>query len=320
MNWALASTIGNQVNALVHVLRRIGRTGLLAFLLAAGTSACPSNQTADGFETVWDPIEGFNRTIFQINQGIDFILIRPVSATYRQVVPDPLQEIVTNVLRHLRTPVILINELLQGDWEGAEVAATRFFLNTIVGVAGIADVAAYVDPDLAFQAEDFGQTLAVWGVGDGPYLVLPILGPSNLRDTGGLVVDIATEYVLFPDSDPLTVGRIVLTGVDARSRSMDALDEIERSSIDFYAAIRSLYAQNRRSQIYDGSPPPTGSFPDFEDFEDFEDEPGDAQDQPPRAEAPPQSDILVSEARPPVQSGAPDALILDLEPLRKSAP
>ena len=192
----------NQVNALVHVLRRIGRTGLLAFLLAAGTSACASNQTADGFETVWDPIEGFNRTIFQINQGIDFILIRPVSATYRQVVPDPLQEIVTNVLRHLRTPVILINELLQGDWEGAEVAATRFFLNTIVGVAGIADVAAYVDPDLAFQAEDFGQTLAVWGVGDGPYLVLPILGPSNLRDTGGLVVDIATEYVLFPDSDP----------------------------------------------------------------------------------------------------------------------
>ena len=285
-------------------------------LLAVLATGCASSRDPGGFETAYDPLEPLNRSIFKVNQAVDFVVIRPISETYHQVVPDPLEDMVTSFLRNLRTPVILLNELLQGDWEGAEVAATRFFLNTTVGIGGLIDIAGYGNPDLAYRSEDFGQTLGVWGVGNGPYLVIPLLGPSNLRDGAGRIVDVATDPLTYADSDTLTFTRLGLTAVDARSRSLDALDEIERSSIDFYAAIRSLYWQNRRSEIFDGAPPTTDSFPDFEEFEDedFED------NSRPTDPAAPEPDTLLSEASPPVTSGVADMLILDLEPRRESGP
>jgi len=293
-----------------------------ALLLAVLTTGCASSQDTGGFETVYDPLEPLNRSVFKVNQAFDFILVKPVSATYRQVVPDPLKDMVTNFLRHLKTPVILLNELLQGDLKGAEVAATRFFLNTIVGVGGLVDIAGYGNPELAYRSEDFGQTMAVWEMGAGPYLVVPLLGPSSVRDGVGFVGDIAAESVIFPNYDPLSVGRIVMTAVDARSRSLDALNEIERSSIDFYAAVRSLYWQNRRSEIFDGAPPTTDAFPDFEDFEDFEDFDDEGiQDNSGQTDtAPTDPDMLLSEAQPMGTSGVGNMLILDLEPWRESGP
>lgn len=315
----MASKNCNKCNILWGQHGRFGRSGLVVLLLAVFTSACASSQTADRFGAPYDPLEPLNRSIFKVNQAVDFIVLRPVSETYRQVVPDPLQDMVTNVLRNLRTPVVLLNELLQGDWEGAEVAATRFFLNTTVGIGGLIDIAGYGNPDLAYRSEDFGQTLGVWGVGNGPYLVIPLLGPSNLRDGAGRIVDVATDPLIYVDSDALSFTRLGLAIVDGRSRSLDALDEIERSSIDFYAAIRSLYLQNRRSEIFDGSPPISDAFPEFEDFEDFEDDGFDDSSRPP-APAPVEPDTLLSEALPPVTSGVTGMLILDLEPLRKSDP
>ena len=270
------------------------------------TSACASSQNADGFQTVYDPLEPLNRSIFKVNEAVDFIVLQPVAATYRQVVPDPLQEMVTNFLRNLATPVTLLNELLQGDWEGAEVAATRFFLNSTVGLAGVIDIAGYNTPELAHRSEDFGQTLGVWGVGDGPYLVLPLLGPSNLRDGLGRVVDTASDPLTYYDDETFAWTRLGLTAVDGRARTLDPLDEIKRSSIDFYAAVRSLYWQNRRSEIFDGTPPIEDTFPDFDDFEDedFED-----------SGLP--STVQLSEARPTIGAGHTDVLILDLEHLRE---
>lgn len=302
----------NKCKALSFRHGRLRLRGVAAFLLAALVSACASGRSPENFGTVYDPLEPLNRSIFKINQAADFLVIRPVSATYRQVVPDPLQDMVTNFLRNLQTPVILLNEVLQGDWEGAEVALTRFFLNSSVGVGGLVDIAGYGNPELAYRSEDFGQTLGVWGVGDGPYLVLPLLGPSNVRDGFGRVVDVASDPLTYVESDTLRLTRTGLTVVDARSRSLDALDEIERSSIDFYAAIRSLYWQSRRSEIYDGAPPVSQEFPEFEDFEDFQDPVDSNRWEEPRA---PDTGPLLSEAVPP-PAMAPAELILDLEPLR----
>ncbi len=328
MGWALASKNFNKCNTLLRQYERAARTCLVAALVTLLVSACASSQSSEGYEEVWDPIEPFNRAVFQVNEAVDFMIIRPIAATYRQVVPDPLQEMVTNFLRNLKTPIILVNELLQGDWEGAEVAATRFFLNSSLGLGGILDIAGYGNPDLAYRSEDFGQTLAVWGVGDGPYLVLPILGPSNLRDGTGLVVDTLADPVTYAvDDETFDWVRLGLTAVDTRARLLDPLDEIRASSLDFYAAVRSLYWQNRRSEIYDGNPPASDAFPDFEDFEDedfedFDDEVLDDSSRP-TVLGPVPSGAFLSEATPPVATTAlasTDILILDLEPLRKTDP
>lgn len=295
---------------------RITGSLLITLTFAALTSACASTQSAEGFQRAYDPLEPLNRSIFQVNQAVDFAVIRPISATYRQVVPDPLEDMVTNFLRNLATPVTLLNELLQGDWEGAEVAATRFFLNSTVGLAGLIDIAGYNTPELAHRSEDFGQTLGVWGIGDGPYLVIPLLGPTNLRDGTGRVVDIATDPLTYYDNETFTWTRLGLTVVDARSRSLDALDEIERSSIDFYAAIRSLYRQNRRSEIFDGAPPLVDDFPDFEDIED-ESTNDNARSPVDQSGASP---VQLSQARLRLREEIPHVLTLDLDPLRKWNP
>ncbi len=313
MDWALASKNFNKCKVLLGQHGRFFRSFLITILFAAMTSACASRQSDDGFQTVYDPLEPLNRSIFQVNEAVDFIVIRPISATYRQVVPDPLQEMVTNFLRNLATPVTLLNELLQGDLEGAEVAVTRFFLNSTVGLAGLIDIAGYNTPELAHRSEDFGQTLGVWGVGDGPYLVLPLLGPTNLRDGVGRIVDTASDPLTYYDDETFAWTRLGLTAVDARARSLDALDEVKRSSIDYYAAIRSLYWQNRRSEIFDGAPPQTDSFPDFDDFDDEEFDDSGVAPVAPAGE----TTVQLSEARPPAHEDFAEMLILDLEPLRE---
>jgi phospholipid-binding lipoprotein MlaA len=289
--------------------RRAGTWASLVFAL--GLSACASiDQGAGGVDSANDPLEPLNRAVFQVNQAVDTVIIRPVTVTYQTIVPDPAQQWVTNLLRTLRQPIVLANELLQGDWEGAEVAAARLALNTTLGL-GFIDIAAEIDPRYAWRSEDFGQTLAVWGVGEGPYLVLPIIGPSNPRDATGLAVDwFADPYRLgnvYDQERVLNYTRIGLAIVDQRSQSMAALDEIERSSVDFYASIRSLYRQLRAAEIRDGAPAETDSF----DIPDFEDEP--APEEAPVddvSESPPYESMMAE-----VPDGAPGRLILDLDPV-----
>lgn len=226
----------------------------------------------------YDPIEPVNRAIFRFNNVADDYVIRPIANTYETVVPEPIQMNVRNVLRNLRQPVIFANEVLQGDWEGAEVAISRFFLNSTVGLLGLVDIASF-DKRLAYRTEDFGQTLGHWGVPEGPYLVLPILGPSTARDTAGIIVDtLADPFRILTgaaDVDPaVNYGRAAVTYIDARAETFDGLDELERSSVDFYAAVRSAYRQTRIAAINDAdqSAAPLVDIPVYDDFE-FEETP-----------------------------------------------
>jgi phospholipid-binding lipoprotein MlaA len=198
-----------------------------------------------------DPLEVPNRFIFAMNQTLDVAIIRPIAVLYRDLVPEYLRERVHLFLRNLGEPVTLANDLLQGEWDRAGTTADRFLLNSTGGVLGFWDVAT--DLGHPYHDEDFGQTLGVHGVGEGPYLVLPILGPSNLRDATGKVVDIFLDpFTYIADEtgkEEWQLYRFALDGLDFRTRNLETLDEIERDALDFYARLRSLYRQRREALI-----------------------------------------------------------------------
>jgi len=200
-----------------------------------------------------DPLEPINRLIFGINDILDKILIEPVAKTYKAIVPTPARNGVQNFIRNLETPLIVANSLLQGKFGDAGVATARFFINTTVGIGGLVDVAK--SSGLTYKSEDFGQTLATWGFGDGFYIVLPILGPSSFRDGIGLAADTYADPVrIIADNtgkEWIYYTRAGLEGVDYRSRMITAIDDLRRNSLDYYAAARSAYGQKRASLIDD---------------------------------------------------------------------
>ena len=241
--------------------RKLG-TLVLACVASLTLAACAGGRTAG---EIADPAEGVNRGIFAFNEVVDTAVLRPVAKGYRAVVPQPARTGVRNFLRNLKTPTILANNLLQGDVKGAGTTLTRFVVNTLVGVGGLFDVAA--KGGLAYREEDFGQTLGKWGAGSGPYLVLPILGPSSARDGVGLVVDTYTDplrlWLMNTDKEEWYIGKVVLASVDKREALLDVLDDLKRNSIDYYAAMRSAYAQRRESEISNQGASGTGDLPDI---------------------------------------------------------
>lgn len=256
---------------------------LAAATLMASLAACATPPPADdaeavaAFEEANDPIEPLNRYFFEFNLGLDRLFLRPAAEIYRGALPTPVRDGVRNFLVNLRSPVIFANDVLQGETERASQTFGRFATNTFAGVGGIFDVAGGDNPDLnggiPFHDEDFGQTLGVYEVSEGPYLVLPILGPSNPRDTTGLVVDAFMDPLGYMTSTGVSIARFGVEGLDRRSRNIETLDEIERTSIDYYATVRSLYRQFRRSQILndntDDTPIPEISI-EFEDDDEQE--------------------------------------------------
>ena len=212
-----------------------------------------------------DPFEGANRVFFDVNQALDNVLLRPVAVVYKHAVPDFAQDGVRNFMNNLNSPVIFANDLLQGETDRAGVTLLRFGINSTIGVGGLVDVAK--DLDIPYHDEDFGQTLGTWGVGEGPYLYFLVMGPSNLRDITGFVVDRGFDpltYVNWGNGDLqyAPVARTVLNVIDIRARNIETLDEIERSSVDYYASIRSLYRQSRADAIRNGAP--STDLPDFD--------------------------------------------------------
>lgn len=211
-----------------------------------------------------DPFEGSNRFFFGVNQVVDDVILRPTAIVYRSVLPDFAQDGVHNFLGNLNSPVILVNDLLQGEGDRAGNTVVRFGINSTVGVLGLFDVAT--DWGYPYHDEDFGQTLAVWGVGDGPYFYFPIMGPSSARDFTGFVVDRAFDPLTYvgwgDDYEYVPIARTVLNVLDLRSRNIETLDDIERTSVDYYASIRSLYRQSRADSIRNGAP--GSQLPDFE--------------------------------------------------------
>jgi len=230
-------------------------------VLSLSVAACAATPNASDPEAVAeyneinDPLEPFNRAMFELNRGLDTLILRPAATLYRGFIPPPIQDIVSNFLNNLKTPVVLLNDVLQGESDRAITTLSRFAINTTVGVLGFGDPAS--DMGYPSHKEDFGQTLATWGVDGGPYLVLPILGPSNPRDTVGKVVDTLTDpvwqYAQNTDKEYIPNERLVAESIDFRARNIEAIDDLERTSLDYYAAVRSLYRQVRADEIKNGA-------------------------------------------------------------------
>lgn len=237
-----------------------GRAGLVGVLVCVGLVAGCATPPEDPieraeYEATNDPLEPMNREIFTFNMAVDDAVLEPVARGYREVVPAEARDSLRNFFNHIESPVIFINDVLQGEGGRAAETAMRFFVNSTAGFLGFFDVAA--DYGLERHSEDFGQTLAVWGVDEGPYLMLPILGPSNVRDTVGKVADtFMNPFGYVAANNGLTavnLGANVVEGVDTRSRHIEELEDIEKTALDLYATIRSLYRQNRESEILNGA-------------------------------------------------------------------
>ena len=232
-----------------------GAAALLLLVAGCALPPAPGDDAAlEAYAEANDPFEPMNRYVFALNLFLDEMLLKPFAGYYHVALPDFAEDAVRNVVRNLHAPTILANDLFQGKIGRAGDTAGRFLVNSTVGVGGLIDVGA--DLGMRYHSEDFGQTLGTFGVGEGLYVMLPLLGPSNTRDSVGRIVD----YLL----DPLTwvgyglalgyvnLARVTAEGLDTRARNLDTLSKLEQQSIDFYATVRSLYRQHRRDAIDDG--------------------------------------------------------------------
>lgn len=226
---------------------------------AAQTGTSTGNTGVDGAATndqdnARDPLEGFNRAMYTFNDKLDKYALKPLAKGYRAITPAPVSKGISNFFGNLHDPVIMLNNLLQGKPGQAVSDLGRFLVNTTVGIAGLFDVASRWG--LQKHNEDFGQTLAVWGVGDGPYLVLPFFGPSNLRDGPAMIVD----WEAYPPNhmeERSTRDKLLLVEViDKRAQLLDASDILNQAAgQDPYVFVREASRQRRRNLIYDGNPP-----------------------------------------------------------------
>jgi phospholipid-binding lipoprotein MlaA len=246
-------------------------TGLLAFGLAVPAGAqtppqsapdAPASQkamrNADG-----DPWEKLNRGVFLVSGALDIAVIRPVTVFYKRVTPRPGREGVHNVIDNLNQPVIFANQVLQARPRYAAATAGRFVMNSALGFGGLFDLAS--GAGLPERPTNFGQTLGRYGVGAGPYVFLPIAGPSSVRDSAGKLVDIALDpftWIRFGGDGYFTGSRVVLGGLDARAAADPTLRYIQKTSTDPYATLRSAYQQNARF-LDDGGKVDVKSLPDF---------------------------------------------------------
>lgn len=240
--------------------RRLPRAASIGMaLLALALNACAPKPPPDDpdaiadYKEANDPLEPTNRVFYGINNALDTVIMRPLALAYRYAVPSPVRDGMHNVLSNLGTPATLANDILQGKPDRAGDTTARFVINSTAGVLGIFDPATkwgYPSHD-----SDFGLTLAVWGVGGGPFLFLPVLGPTNPRDAIGFGADTALDPFTWmgPPSDiALTAfkwSRYGLNAVDARERYLDATSQIKKTALDPYATFRSLFRQHRQAEV-----------------------------------------------------------------------
>lgn len=240
-------------------IKKVSGIAVIGVILA-GCASQPQN-----VDDVNDPIEGVNRAVFGFNEVIDTWFLRPAATLYRGLLPPPIQDGIHNMLSNLSTPIILVNDLLQGEPDRAMTTLSRFAINSTVGVLGFGDPAE----EMGYKPhdEDFGQTMAVWGVGEGPYIVLPIFGPSNPRDVVGRVVDHFTDPLTMwannTGRDNFPMGRAIVSAVDTRAYYYDAIEDMRKNSLDPYSAMRSFYRQRRSSEIMNSDAPTVSPAPNL---------------------------------------------------------
>ncbi|MEO0695636.1 MAG: VacJ family lipoprotein [Pseudomonadota bacterium] len=247
---------------------------------AEPTSAATEPARSVGVTSDEDPWEGFNRDMFKVQTFLDDNLLVPAAKTYRAVTPERGRRSLRRFLSNLRSPAVFFNDVLQGEVGRAGKTLSRFVINTTIGAGGLADPAQQMG--IAGHNEDFGQTLAVWGIDSGPYVVMPFLGPSTVRDSLALIPQIALDPLNYIRTPPAGYARVSRGGagiVSGREPLIEPLQDIRESSLDYYSSFRSFYIQARRQQILNGRTDfnalpdfdDLGDFDDFEDFEDFED-------------------------------------------------
>ena len=235
---------------------------VLASSASAGTDGNNSlSKKSKKPEVVKDCFEGLNRATFSLNQGLDKVIFKPVAKGYRKL-PSPVRTGTSNALENLSSLVTIPNNILQGQFKTAGINTGRFIINTTVGVLGVIDMAEKMNfPE--YEKEDYGQTFGVWGIGAGCYVVLPVLGPSTVRDTFGSFVNVMggdpyynvsthgnNEYL----SKSLYTTTKIISGIDFRAKNLDSIDNLEKNSLDFYASVKSLYLQDRQQKIVNSNP------------------------------------------------------------------
>lgn len=227
-------------------LRLLGAV-FFAFVLGA-VSGCATTSNNPR-----DPLEGFNRAMFSFNDALDGAIIKPVAQGYQSVLPPLIRAGVSNFFSNVDDIWEAVNNALQGKIDEALQDVMRFAVNTVMGLGGVLDIAS--DMGLQKHNEDFGQTLGKWGIGSGPYLVLPFVGPSSLRDGGGLLVDWRYDPVFRVSNIPVRNTLLALRTIDTRADLLGATDVLEQAALDKYTFVRDAFFQYRRSQIYDGNAP-----------------------------------------------------------------
>ncbi len=242
-----------------------------------------------------DPWERANRGLFGLNNVLDRIIFRPVAMTYRRVLPRFARNAVHNVVQNLNEPGIVINDVLQGKVVRGASSSLRFVANTTVGVAGIFDVAKHAG--LPYHSNDFGLTLGKWNLESGPYVYVPVAGPSSVRDLTGTVVDFFIDpisWVDFRDSDILFTSKAIAGALDGRVRADPAIKKLDAVAIDPYATLRSVYLQSRESEVHDGAID-VDALPDFPDEAPI---PSTEPEAPAMAEPPAASPVEATPAAP----------------------
>ncbi len=221
-----------------------------ALLLAvAGLAGCASGPHANPK----DPLEPFNRTVYGFNDALDRAVVKPVATAYRDTLPAPIRTGVSNFFANLQDAWSGVNNALQLKGQASAESFMRFGVNTVFGLVGVLDIAS--EMGLERHTKDFGHTLGFWGVGPGPYLVLPLLGPSTLRDTAALPVDAQGNLLNNVSDVPARNSATAVNLIDRRTRLLDASQMLEEVAIDPYSFTRDAFLQRRRSSIYDGDPP-----------------------------------------------------------------
>ena len=249
--------IKNKIGGLITVMFGQLNKKLIKILMSVSVAlvaGCATTQQTERVAKI-DPFESINRAVFTFNENADEYVIKPAAEAYQFVLPEFVRTGVTNFFSNIGDVFVAVNNLLQGKPGNAANDIGRFLVNSTIGILGLFDVAT--DAGLEKNKEDFGQTLGVWGVPSGPYVVLPLFGASSVRDTAGLVVDIKTDFIL--NSDHLNhdqkVGSTVLRVINQRANLLNASQLLEDAAFDKYSFLRDSYLQRRRNQVYDGNPP-----------------------------------------------------------------
>jgi len=222
----------------------------LLFINLAALSACAS---LPGGPTEGDPFESYNRAMFSFNDGLDEYLLRPVAEGYDAVLPSPVKTGVSNFFSNIGDLFVILNDILQFKFAQAVSDTARFIVNSTIGLYGLIDVSTELG--LPKHNEDFGQTLAVWGVTDGPYIVLPLFGPRTMRGAVGFVAESSIDPVNDIEDDTKRYSTIVLRTIDTRYKLLQASRIVDQAAIDKYSFVRDAYLQTRKNLIYDGNPP-----------------------------------------------------------------